>query len=556
VTVVVGSKTDQNLTIGGDILSNIVGLWHFDEGTGIYAYDTSGQGNIGTLGSTHSLPTWTTGKFGNALNFTSGAGNGCSVDLAGVASGTSFTISAWINPILRSAWSGIVTQDSSNGFFVSPTNHLAYYRSSGGDVLESSHTFTNGQWSFVTMVSDSSNITLYINGSSDGTTVYSTASMNCLMIGNDNGNKWYQGTMDDVRIYTRALSSTEVAELYNQSVVINNENDIIDIVPLSGLVGCWHFDEGTSTTAHDASISGATGTLYNNTGGTVGWDVGKLGYCALFTYTGPNNPAYIQTSDPSGTLRYVTNPITIAVWVKVRTPGSYMPIIQRTGATGNNGFYYDGVNHLIYFEAGAYADGFDYSVSKNLNDSAWHYIEASYDAPAINQAGTVRIYCDGILLLSQGSVTVTSYADTIGNDWHIGICWGGAPGWDGWIDEARIYNRALSDGGVSVGQSATGEIAQLYNEGLERGDFMMEGLLDLRNMLAGDTTVITEYMAIDNSNSHIYQQTTYSGAQVASLVRFHGKIYYKKNLYKVTLKQTAGTGKSYPVTSLMQVINY
>jgi hypothetical protein len=117
---------------------------------------------------------------------------------------------------------------------------------------------------------------------------------------------------------------------------------------------------------------------------------------------------------------------------------------------------------------------------------------------------------------------------------------------DGTIDEVRLYNRGLS----------TTEIAQLYNEGLERGDFMMEGLLDLRNMLAGDTTVITEYMAIDNSNSHIYQQTTYSGAQVASLVRFHGKIYYKKNLYKVTLKQTAGTGKSYPVTSLMQVINY
>ena len=42
-----------------------VGYWHFDEGSGTIAYDSSGQGNNGTIYGA----TWTSGKVGGALEF-------------------------------------------------------------------------------------------------------------------------------------------------------------------------------------------------------------------------------------------------------------------------------------------------------------------------------------------------------------------------------------------------------------------------------------------------------------------------------------------------------
>jgi hypothetical protein len=73
----------------------LVGLWHFDEGTGIIANDSSGNGNDGTLmGGT----SWTSGKFGNALSFDGSNGYVLVADDAIFEFGTSdFTVEAWIN---------------------------------------------------------------------------------------------------------------------------------------------------------------------------------------------------------------------------------------------------------------------------------------------------------------------------------------------------------------------------------------------------------------------------------------------------------------------------
>jgi len=46
----------------------LVGYWKFDDGTGMQATDFSGNGNRGTL-SGSTLPTWTSGKKGEALSF-------------------------------------------------------------------------------------------------------------------------------------------------------------------------------------------------------------------------------------------------------------------------------------------------------------------------------------------------------------------------------------------------------------------------------------------------------------------------------------------------------
>ena len=63
----------------------------------------------------------------------------------------------------------------------------------------------------------------------------------------------FDGIIDEVRIYNRALSSTEVQEHCNR--IFNDE---------SGLVGLWYFEEGSGNTAADSSGTGNDGTLIND----------------------------------------------------------------------------------------------------------------------------------------------------------------------------------------------------------------------------------------------------------------------------------------------------
>ena len=80
----------------------------------------------------------------------------------------------------------------------------------------------DNQWHLLTGVYDSSNVILYLDGSSvnstpaPGVTMSSTA-YSFEIGGNTNGNTYhyFNGSIDDVRVYDRALSATEVVNLYN-----------------------------------------------------------------------------------------------------------------------------------------------------------------------------------------------------------------------------------------------------------------------------------------------------------------------------------------------------
>lgn len=95
----------------------------------------------------------------------------------------------------------------------------------------------------------------------------------------------------------------------------------------------------------------------------------------------------------------------------------------------------------------------------------------------------------------------------------------------------------------------------VFNITAQAADYIFEGYIDLGNMIAGDTTIITEYISVDGSNLHIYQQTTFSGVQNTPVLRFHGKLLELNMLYRVTIKQTAGTGRAYPYASVLQVFS-
>ncbi|MDH7564592.1 MAG: PKD domain-containing protein [Candidatus Bathyarchaeota archaeon] len=98
---------------------------------------------------------------------------------------------------------------------------------------------------------------LYINGAEDNsksTTIANIASGTQNVWIGRYGPYYFDGTIDEVRIYNKTLTSAEVLAHYNAGVGQYGR-------PETGLAGGWHFDEGSGTAASDYSGNGNHGTI-------------------------------------------------------------------------------------------------------------------------------------------------------------------------------------------------------------------------------------------------------------------------------------------------------
>ena len=206
-----------------DITTGLVGHWKLDEGGGTITGDSSGNNNTGIL---TNGPTWTTGNVGGALSFDAindfilipdspvfdiGAGD--------------MTLTAWIRDDDIASTEGIAAHtDGSAGndgwwAFINNAAHLEF--SMNDSDHESTGTISQGVWNHVTFVKSGTAILFYINGAYDST-VDNGGNINnsdgTFKIG-QNGNFYasvfFDGAIDDVRIYNRVLTQAEITELYN-----------------------------------------------------------------------------------------------------------------------------------------------------------------------------------------------------------------------------------------------------------------------------------------------------------------------------------------------------
>jgi hypothetical protein len=221
---------------GQDIAEGLVGYWPLDEGGGTTTADASGNGNDGTL----NAPTWDTGKFGGALSFD---GSDDFVDLGNppiLDFGTGdFTISAWVkttSPAGETVFGnggdnsgGIRLRlyvDGSTGELLLDDNNDKY--DPGADIP-----VTDGQWHHLVGLRRGTNLRLYVDGVEDpGVTSHSEStipanydlsgtSQHPAYIGcvtnNESGqrSKFFGGLIDDVALWSRALSVEEIGSLWN-----------------------------------------------------------------------------------------------------------------------------------------------------------------------------------------------------------------------------------------------------------------------------------------------------------------------------------------------------
>jgi len=208
--------------------AGLVAAYSFDEGTGATATDASGSGNTGTT----SGATWTTaGRFGQALSF-DGVNDWVTVaDSNSLDLTTGMTLEAWVNPAAMSSWrTALVKERSGSGDLAyglyahnndpNPAVTInvagAYYESPGTSQVPLN------TWTHLAATYDGATLRLFVNAqqvSSQAVTGAMVNSTSPLRIGgNAVWGEYFQGRIDEVRLYNRALTSTEIQTDMNAPV--------------------------------------------------------------------------------------------------------------------------------------------------------------------------------------------------------------------------------------------------------------------------------------------------------------------------------------------------
>ncbi len=215
---------------------SLVGYWKVDETSGTSAADSSGDGNTGTLtGNPTISSTVAPTAFTNVRSLAFNGSPYVSTPLA--LPSTAGTISLWAYPTAYADWispAGWKLLGANNGYILideggsgSPGKWRAAFRPDNSGNAEASvvasASITQNAWNHLVMTWNKSGsvytIALYVNGTSQGSTTW-TGSVGSSGVGNFNFGKsgdypdnYFQGNVDDVRVYSRALSASEIADL-------------------------------------------------------------------------------------------------------------------------------------------------------------------------------------------------------------------------------------------------------------------------------------------------------------------------------------------------------
>ncbi|MCK4751802.1 MAG: hypothetical protein KAS75_00035 [Planctomycetes bacterium] len=212
-------------------LPNPVAHWAFDEGTGNIAYDSVGTNDGALIGD----PTWTTGQIDGALDFDGSSSHVIVPDSDSISVGNqSYTISAWIYPDSITSAKTIVSKVKDGAdkeyLFRILDGELTLdmeTNSNNQDATTTTTPVTVGSWQHVVVTFNSSTMTptFYYNGQPQTSTNeidtlpdQSNDDLYIGMLGGTYQSALFDGKIDDVRIYDKALSAGEVETIFEEAV--------------------------------------------------------------------------------------------------------------------------------------------------------------------------------------------------------------------------------------------------------------------------------------------------------------------------------------------------
>jgi hypothetical protein len=444
------------------LTNGLVGYWTFDgsvtDWTNGTTADLSGKGNTGYLNGASAKP----GKIGQGFFFNGNATTySVWVPYNSTIAPTQITLSAWIKTasnapqVLLSRW-GVT--NSYALVLTSPSNIRLF---STGLLEVTGINYFDNKWHLITGTCDGTTQAIYM----DGSLVGSQAGCGMqdgnqdLHIGYESagfGGEPFSGTIDDVRIYNRALRPGEISQLYHLGQANIGQSNTVAVS--NGLVGYWTMDGGDTDWTHgqeqDRSGNGNTGSLIGMST-TTSETAGKIGQALYFNGT----TGYIASTNNSG-FTDPSKPISVSFWLNAPVSGTVLSTaIDVSPFDGiwlvyGPGFGTGTTQSIIFGEEDTSAHSFRaFSPLGSVPYNKWSHVVVTYDGSGSENG--IQIYING----TAASLTRSSFGTPLGTFTNRTWIMGSEQSLDffatGSYDDLRIYNRALGPG----------EIAQLYHTG-------------------------------------------------------------------------------------------
>ena len=409
----------------------------FKDGSGVALYgldyDASDSGNA-------------TGKFGEGAVFNGGSSR---IDLPNVLSGftNTYSFSIWVKidnvnnfPVFDSD----PTTNVSTNFlrFTLHQNGNYYFDFGNNSTARMTGTtpsaWRDNTWHHFVFVSTSTQKLVYVDGSLFNTISSTTAisGKSTLTVGHYLTN-YGGGLYDQVRIFNRGISSSEVTTLYNET---KNTTNTLQILGDTSCIATYPLD-GSSTDLSGNYDGTDANILYKYDGSPTNVDFG-VGGKSLYGARFNGSSSYINLNHNT-----TYSDLTMSAWVNVTSTSSRQAIF---------GKWWDGSSRSIIFmmESGGALKLLTSSTGNNtivttggtLTANTWHFVCFTFES-----GGDINITIDG-------STTTIAQNTSINNNnqnWLIGMedSRGGLK-FNGSIDQVRIYSTALTDS----------QVTQLYEE--------------------------------------------------------------------------------------------
>ncbi len=407
-----------------------VASYSFNEGTGETAHDDSGNGHDGTV---HGAEWTEDGKYGGALNFEGGGNRVVVPDSKQLDFTGAFTIEAWVRQWGRRPWESIISKAESKkpnyGYLLyagneeGETGPSAWIADKEGSQtsVEDEEELPEEAWSHLAVASDGEELRIYVDGELIATEAALTPRITEAPLrigGNESWWEYFDGTIDEVRLYDRALDAGEIEE----------DRDIpIEPQPYQGQgpVAAYSFGEGSGGVAHDDSGNGHDGTVH----GAEWTEAGRYGGALDF-----GEGDWVSLAD-SSSLNFAEG-FTLEAWVQLDEQRPWAPLISKIEPEEPD------ISYLFYAgneeegPSGWVADS-ELNIAgvqgaETLPLNAWSHVTLTSDDEYL------RLYVGGELIATEAALP----AKTTESELRIGgEQWGEY--FDGTIDEVRLYDRAL-----------------------------------------------------------------------------------------------------------------
>lgn len=472
---IISEKSDRIETEINSINKILFGQVYVPQGViAYYKFDGNANDETGNHNGSMIVPSFINdSERGEVVNFSGGLGNSILVGAGWLPTGN-MAISVWV---YAKSWGGenngrIIVSKNGQRFYLDGNGNtrLTFSANDGANKAYSNENMALNQWKHIVVNRIGTETYFYIDGvKSQGNSISAGAPLagtNVLIGSSPSYDKNFEGYMDDLIVFDRYLSESEIQSLFkpvpliefnpptpptgnlnnSQTVRVNvsatdpglKNNLSLFLNFNNSLVSWWRMD--------DLSVFGLPSDYIgqNNFSQAFGQAAQtSRGYFGKgFIFDGAGDSIY---SSSSGTLNLsLFNSLSISAWVKPRniSPSNYQYIYLQGGnnlAIRQDGivlFYLKGVKNWVTND-GVF----------NLFDGNWHLITATYNN------SQQRLFIDGQLVQS----TLASGIINGSSNFYVGY------NFNGTIDDVIIFKKALSANEIAT-LYANSPVKYLYNE--------------------------------------------------------------------------------------------